>query len=111
MIKVEQVQETPTIVPAPITITASPVKNPNYFDDVTQASIVKFQFEPDIEQKKKIFIEEIRPAFLKLIENIIFVYKFHSLGAIELLKNDCLSFLFENLYKFDGTKGHKAFSY
>jgi hypothetical protein len=83
----------------------------NYFDEVTQASIVKFQSEPDIEKKKKIFIEEIQPAFLKLIENIIFVYKFHALGALEQLKNDCLSFLFENLYKFDGTKGHKAFSY
>jgi len=39
------------------------------------------------------------------------VYKFHSLGDIEILKNDCLSFLFETLYKFDATKGHKAFSY
>ena len=72
---------------------------------------MKFQKEPDIENKKKIFVEEIRHSFAKLIENIIFVYKFHSLGDIEILKNDCLSFLFETLYKFDATKGHKAFSY
>ena len=83
----------------------------NYFDHNTEASIVKFQKEPDIENKKKIFVEEIRHSFAKLIENIIFVYKFHSLGDIEILKNDCLSFLFETLYKFDATKGHKAFSY
>jgi hypothetical protein len=83
----------------------------NYFDGETEKSIVKFQKEPDIEQKKKIFVEEIRPAFVKLIENIIFVYKFHTLGGIDCLKNDCLSFLFENLYKFDGDRGHKAFSY
>src|SRR3989344_1202031 len=82
----------------------------NYFDHNTEASIVKFQKEPDIENKKKIFVEEIRYSFAKLIENIIFVYKFHSLGDIEILKNDCLSFLFETLYKFDATKGHKAFS-
>lgn len=28
-----------------------------------------------------------------------------------MLKNDCMSFLFETLYKFDISKGHKAFSY
>ena len=83
----------------------------NYFDHNTEASIVKFQKEPDIENKKRIFVEEIQHSFAKLIENIIFVYKFHSLGDIDILKNDCLSFLFETLYKFDATKGHKAFSY
>ena len=72
---------------------------------------MKFQKEPDIENKKRIFVEEIQHSFAKLIENIIFVYKFHSLGDIDILKNDCLSFLFETLYKFDATKGHKAFSY
>jgi len=72
---------------------------------------VKFQKEPDIENKKRIFVEEIQHSFAKLIENIIFVYKFHSLGDIDILKNNCLSFLFETLYKFDATKGHKAFSY
>lgn len=92
--------------------TQSPPKtSANYFDAETEASIVKFQTEPDIEKKKQIFVAEIQPAFAKLIENIIFVYKFHTLGEIEVLKNDCLSFLFETLYKFDATKGHKAFSY
>lgn len=86
-------------------------KKTNYFDENTEKAILRFQDEPDIEVKKKIFVEEIQPAFKKLIENIIFVYKFHTLGNIDILKNDCLSFLFENLYKFDGTKGHKAFSY
>jgi len=90
------------------------VKKPasvNYFDQNTENSIVKFQKEPDIEEKKRIFVAEIQPSFAKLIENIIFVYKFHTLGDLEMLKNDCLSFLFETLYKFDATKGHKAFSY
>lgn len=85
--------------------------NKNYFDHNTEASIVKFQSEPDHEKKKEIFVQEIQPSFLKLIENIIFVYKFHTLGDLDILKNDCLSFLFETLYKFDATKGHKAFSY
>lgn len=86
-------------------------KTASYFTDKTEKSIVKFQTEPDLSTKKKIFVEEIRPAFLKLIENIIYVYKFHTLGEIDTLKNDCMSFLFENLYKFNGSLGHKAFSY
>jgi len=82
-----------------------------YFDQDTEDSIVKYQQEPDVEIKKKIFVEEIRPAFLKLIENVIFVYKFYTLGDVDGLKNDCMSFLFEVLHKFDHTRGHKAFSY
>jgi hypothetical protein len=83
----------------------------NYFNEDTERAIVAFQQEPDIEKKKQIFVSSIRDSFAKLVENIIFVYKFHTLGGIDILKNDCISFLFENLYKFDHTKGHKAFSY
>ena len=86
-------------------------KSNNYFDKSAQDAILKFQHEPDLKKKKQIFVNEIQPAFSKLIENIIFVYKFHTLGNVNILKNDCLSFLFENIYKFDGDKGHKAFSY
>mgnify|MGYP000252814261 CR=1 FL=1 len=31
--------------------------------------------------------------------------------AIDVLKNDCITFLYETLYKFDNSKGTKAFSY
>lgn len=86
-------------------------KKNNYFNDDTEDSIIDFQKEINIEDKKRIFVDRIRPAFAKLVENIIFVYKFHAIGNIDVLKNDCLSFLFENLYKFDGARGHKAFSY
>lgn len=86
-------------------------KKNNYFTEHTQEAIVEFQQEPDMDKKKEIFVSRIQPAFAKLVENLIFVYKFHTLGDIDTLKNDCLSFLFENLYKYDVTKGHKAFSY
>jgi hypothetical protein len=86
-------------------------KSNNYFDKKTEDAIIRLQQELDLEKKKEIFVQEIKPSFSKLIENIIFVYKFHTLGEIDILKNDCLSFLFENIYKFNGLKGHKAFSY
>ncbi len=85
--------------------------NKNYFTQQTEDAIVRFQQETDVEKKQQIFVVEIKEALDKLVENIIFVYKFHTLGNIDVLKNDCASFLFENLSKFDQTKGHKAFSY
>ena len=74
-------------------------KSNNYFTHDTELAILRFQAEPEVVERKRIFVVEIRPAFEKLIENIIFVYKFHTLGNIDILKNDCLSFLFESIPK------------
>jgi len=64
------------------------IKKPKkkYFDQNTEDSIVKFQQEPDIEKKKIIFVKEIRYAFSKLIENVIYVYKFYTLGDVDRSK-------------------------
>lgn len=85
--------------------------NKIYFDLSTEKAILKFQKQKNPEKKKEIFVKKIKPALDKLIENIIFTYKFHSLDNLETLKNDCLSFLFEILEKFDESKNCKAFSY
>ena len=82
-----------------------------YFTEETENAIIRFQEEENEELKKQIFVKDIQPALNKLIENIIFVYKFHTLGEIDILKNDCLSYLYEVLYKFDKSRGSKAFSY
>src|SRR3990167_10579764 len=81
-----------------------------YFNSETENAIIDFQQEVDLQKRKEIFAVRIRPAFAKLIENIIFVYEFKSLENIETIENDCLSSLFECLCKFDAKKG-AAFSY
>lgn len=86
-------------------------RHKNYFNSDTEAAIVRFQQEECAENRKRIFVDEIKQSFDKLVENIIFVYEFHEIGNLSILKNDCVSFLFENLSKFNATKGHKAFSY
>jgi hypothetical protein len=91
--------------------TAQPETTKTYFGRETELAILEFQVEPCAEVRKQIFVKRIKPAFDKLVENIVNVYRFHSIGNIEILRFDCVSMLFENLYKFDGTKGHKAFSY
>jgi hypothetical protein len=52
------------------------------------------------------------PAFEKLVENLINIYKFTSMhDTYEDLKVDCVNFLFETIHKFDETRGSNAFSY
>lgn len=86
-------------------------KNKNYFGKETEIAIIEFQQETDIKKRNDIFTKRIKPSFDKLIENLINVYKFHIIGDVNELKHDSMTFLFENLYKFDGTRGFKAFSY
>jgi hypothetical protein len=83
-----------------------------YFDMGTQDAIVAFQNEPDIEQRKKIYIAKIMPAFDSLIENLINTYKFHVLHETkEDLKAQCMEDLYGVITKFNVNKGSKAFSY
>lgn len=82
-----------------------------YFNDQTQAGIVEFQNTPCLKEQEKIYEKDIMPAFEKLAENLILIYGFNKYGEFTALKNDCVSFLYETLHKFDNSKGTKAFSY
>ena len=84
----------------------------NYFTAETDEYIKKFNESTEDEEKHRLFNEGIRPAFEKLIENLIFVYKFFTLtDDVETLKQDCLENLYRILPKFDASKGTKGFSY
>lgn len=82
-----------------------------YFDETTQEAIIKFQEATTFEEKHEIYKEKIMNAFEKLVENLIFIYNFSNADSVEYLKNDCVSFLYETLGKFNASKGTKAFSY
>lgn len=85
---------------------------PLYFDAETQRAIEMFQLSIDSKEKHEIYIAKIMPAFDKLVESLIFIYGFASPNEpIEHLKNDCVTFLYESLHKFDSSRGTKAFSY
>lgn len=83
----------------------------NYFTKDTDDNIRIFIESPDIVEKHFVFDTMIRPAFEKLIENLIYVYGFYTLDDVETLKRDCLTNLYEMLPKFDCDKGTKGFSY
>ena len=84
----------------------------HYFTAETQTAIENFQQSESNEEKSELYTKEIMPAFDKLAENLILIYGFakgrHDFGS---LKNDCVTFLYETLYKFDKGRGTKAFSY
>lgn len=83
-----------------------------YFHAGTHDAIVKYQGTEQLDEKEKIYIEEILPAFNKLAENLIFIHGFAKVtGHYEDLRSDCVTFLYETLHKFDHTRGTKAFSY
>lgn len=83
-----------------------------YFHAGTQAAIEKYQQIEDAAAKEKLYNEDILPAFDKLVENLIFMHGFNkTFDSFEMLKNDCVTFLYETIYKWDPSRGTKAFSY
>ena len=83
-----------------------------YFNEDTHRAIVAFQSETCKKERDKLYVEKIMPAFEKLVENLINIYKFTSMhDSYEDLKVDCVNFLFETIHKFDETRGTNAFSY
>ncbi len=84
---------------------------PQYFTKETDEYIKKFLLTDINEEKHALFKEGIQPAFEKLIENLIYVYKFFVIDDVDTLKQDCLANLYEILPKYDPNKGSKGFSY
>jgi len=87
-------------------------KKPYFGKDAHQA-VVDYQNAETREEKNEIYNEKIKPSFEKLAENLIFIHGFAAsdYSLVEILKNDCVSFLYETLEKFDPTRKTKAFSY
>jgi len=91
----------------------TPGKKPNmYFHEGTAAAIIAYQQISDMQEKESLYVDEIFPAFDKLVENLIFIHGFQGLhDSYEDLKNDCVTFLYEAIRKFDPSRGSKPFSY
>lgn len=83
-----------------------------YFTMDTQAAIIEYQNAETQLEKEKLYNEQIKYAFEKLVESLIFVYGFHNpYENTRHMQSDCVSFLFETIHKWNSEKGTKAFSY
>jgi len=82
-----------------------------YFNSDTHEAIVRFQGEEDNKAKEQIYVKIILPAFSKLVENLVYIHGTTATISSDDFKNDCITFLYETLKKFDASRGTKAFSY
>ena len=82
-----------------------------YFTRETDEWINKFNQSKDEAERNVMFQNHISPALERLIENLIYVYRYFSIDDIDTLKRECLTSLYESLHKYDPTKGTKGFSY
>jgi hypothetical protein len=83
----------------------------DYFTKETDKALAAFLSSDDDVEKHAIFNDQIRPAFEKLIENLIYVYGFYNIDEVETLKRDCLANLYEMIPKYNPDRGTKGFSY
>lgn len=83
-----------------------------YFSPEAQKAIMDFCSNDDYDFRNNLYNESIKPALEKLSENLIFIYGFYkNFDDVDVLKNDCVAFLYQTLHKFDPSRGSKAFSY
>lgn len=83
-----------------------------YFGPEVDISIIKYNATEDDHERSLIYQNEIKPAFEKLVENIIHTFKFYYTDGqtIQQMQHEVVSFLVEKLPKFKKDNG-KAFSY
>jgi hypothetical protein len=83
-----------------------------YFGPDTHKAICLFNGTTDMQEREKIYTSDIRPAIETLVENLIRIYSVPlQHNSYNEVKSDCVNFLYENLCKFDDSRGTKAFSY
>ena len=111
----------PKVLPEIVTITPEVVNQPKkrkkksgekmYFTSDTEKAIIRYNNEKDIEIRNEIYVEEIKPCFDKLVENVFNTFKFTYFdnSPIEIQK-ETIAHLVANMHKFEEGKG-KAFSY
>ena len=86
-------------------------KKNQYFTKVHEEAIIKYALSDSKEEKTRLYIDFIQPAFEEMVEKIVYTYKFNTLPNIEVLKEDCKIWLTTILDKYDPSKKSKAFSY
>ena len=83
-----------------------------YWGEDQEYAVVEFNTNADMDEKHKVFVDVIEPAFRKLVENIYYTYNFNKiLWDREQIEHEVMTHLYEKLSKFDISKNKKSFSY
>jgi hypothetical protein len=84
-----------------------------YFTQETEDAIVRYNSTSNIDEKNKIYEEDIHYAFFKLTQNIIHTFKFYhtEVEDLEHLQHEIIIFLLSKIHLFNPENGAKAYSY
>jgi DNA-directed RNA polymerase specialized sigma subunit len=82
-----------------------------YFTQVHEDAIVRYAITNDRPEREKLYTVYIGPVFNEMVDKIVYTYKFTNLPNVDLLKEECKTWLTTILDKYDPSKGSKAFSY
>ena len=83
----------------------------HYFTQVHEDAIVRYAITNNRAEREQLYITYIGPVFNELVDKIVYTYKFTNLPNIDVLKEECKTWLTTILDKYDPSKGSKAFSY
>jgi hypothetical protein len=83
----------------------------NYFTQVHEDAIVKYQNSTDKKEKELLYKEYIQPAFHEMNKKIVYKFKFNNIPNIDSLMEDLEGELVTLLGKFKPERNKKAFSY
>ena len=83
----------------------------HYFTSVHEQAIIAYAGTLCKDERTKLYIDFIQPAFNEMVDKIVFTYKFTTLPNCDSLRDECKVWLVTILDKYDPNKGSKAFSY
>jgi len=83
----------------------------HYFTKEHEDAVVKYVSTNNKDEKTKLYVIYLQPAFSELVDKIVYTYKFSNLPNIDILRDECKIWLTTVLDKYDPNKGSKAFSY
>lgn len=88
-------------------------ENKNYWTSETEKSLLKYSQTSNISERNKIYENELKKPFEKLVENIFNTFKFTYFDCgPQQVQSDCVSHLVSNIEKFNHETGKgKSFGY
>lgn len=87
-------------------------ENKQYFTKDTENAILLYNQLTDEYERNKLYEEQIKRPFDKLVENIIHTFKFYHFDVpYEDVKHETVAFLNEKIHKYTDPEKGKAFSY
>jgi len=86
-------------------------KSNYYFTQEHEDAIIAYNATDSKEERTRLYVEFIQPAFDELVDKIVYTFKFNNLPNINTYRDECKIWLTTILEKYNPDRGFKAFAY